>query len=300
MRLDVRERRANAGPAWQLIEVDLTNRHSHGAISWATLLLVLLLAGCKQPIYTQLSEAEANDVLLTLIKGGVDAQKRVQEGTFSVWVPEAEIATAIELLRADAQPSEHYSNLGEVFARNSLVSSPTEERIRYIYGLQQELAKTLSQIDGVLVARVHIVVPATDPFETAAKPSSASVFLKHRADINMQLVVPSVKDMVVRSIEGLAAESVSVSLFPARATITPPAQVPVTRFFGALVASRSVVTLWIIFIVPWVLVALLIVLLLHATGVRETMNRWLERRRSGRAADGSDGLELPDDERRAA
>lgn len=264
-------------------------------------LLALLLAGCKQPIYTKLSETEANDVLLTLIKGGVEAQKRGgEDGTFSVWVAEAEIATAIELLRADAQPSEHYSNLGEVFARNSLVSSPTEERIRYIYGLQQELAKTLSQIDGVLVARVHIVVPATDPFEATAKPSSASVFLKHRADINMQLVVPAVKDLVVRSIEGLTAESVAVSLFPARATITPPAQVPVTRFFGALVASRSVVTLWIIFTIPWILVAVLIVLLLHATGVRETVGRWLQRRRSGRMGEEADNLELPDDERRAA
>jgi type III secretion protein J len=265
------------------------------------ILLALTLAGCKQPIYTKLSEAEANDVLLTLIKGGVEAQKRTgEDGTFSVWVAEAEIATAIELLRADAQPSEHYSNLGEVFARNSLVSSPTEERIRYIYGLQQELAKTLSQIDGVLVARVHIVVPATDPFEATTKPSSASVFLKHRADINMQLVVPAVKDLVVRSIEGLTAESVAVSLFPARATITPPAQVPVTRFFGALVASRSVVTLWIIFTIPWILVAVLIVLLLHATGVRETVNRWMQRRRSGRTGEAADNLELPDDERHVA
>jgi type III secretion protein J len=264
------------------------------------ILLALALAGCKQPIYTKLSEAEANDVLLTLIKGGIEAQKRTgEDGTFSVWVSDAEIATAIELLRADAQPSEHYSNLGEVFARNSLVSSPTEERIRYIYGLQQELAKTLSQIDGVLVARVHIVVPATDPFEATTKPSSASVFLKHRADINMQLVVPAVKDMVVRSIEGLTADSVAVSLFPARATITPPAQVPVTRFFGALVASRSVVTLWIIFTIPWILVAVLIVLLLHATGVRETVSRWMQRRRSG-PGDEADNLELPDDERRVA
>jgi type III secretion protein J len=90
-----------------------------------------------------------------------------------------------------------------------------------------------------------------------------------------------------------------VSLFPARATITPPAQVPVTRFFGALVASRSVVTLWIIFTIPWILVAVLIVLLLHATGVRETVSRWMQRRRSV-PGDEADNLELPDDERRVA
>lgn len=264
------------------------------------LLMACVLSGCRQPIYTRLSETEANDVLLTLIKGGVDAQKRVaDEGTFSVWVPEAEIATAIELLRADAQPSEHYSNLGDVFARNSLVSSPTEERIRFIYGLQQELARTLSQIDGVLVARVHIVVPASDPFEAVAKPSSASVFLKHRADINMQLVVPQVKDLIVRSVEGLNADSVAVSLFPARATITPPTQVPVTRFFGALVASRSVVTLWIIFIVPWVIVAVLTVMLLHAARVRDALTRWMDQRRPDAGEINAADLELPSDGRRA-
>lgn len=247
---------------------------------WALSLLALLaLSGCKQPIYSHLTEAEANDVLLTLIRGGVEAEKRqADENTFSVVVPEAAVATAIELLRADAQPSEHYANLGEVFARNGLISSPTEERVRYIYGLQQELAKTLSQIDGVLVARVHIVLPTNDPFEPTAKPSSASVFLKHRADLNMQLALPSVKELVVRSIEGLSSETVSVTLFPARATLTAPAQLPVTQFFGALVASSSVSTLWLVFAVPWIIVAALIVLLVHAARVRELLHGLMERR----------------------
>jgi type III secretion protein J len=243
------------------------------------LLLLLALGGCEQAIYTRLTESEANDVLLTLIRGGVHAQKRESgETTFSVWVDDTDIAAAIELLRADAQPSEHYTNLGEVFARDGLISSPTEERIRFIYGLQQELARTLSQIDGVLVARVHIVVPAADPFDTAPKPSSASVFLKHRADLNTQTLVPAVKDLVVRSVEGLTVDSVSVVLFPARATLTAPAQVPVTRFFGALVASSSVTTLWIVFTVPWVLVAALIVMLLHASRVRDAVIALIARR----------------------
>jgi type III secretion protein J len=288
-----------------LVRQNAAIRRASGARACVLALLTIsLLAGCKQPIYTRLSEAEANDVLLTLIKGGVEADKRAaEEGMFSVWVSDAEIATAIELLRADAQPSEHYTSLGEVFARNGLVSSPTEERIRFIYGLQQELAKTLSQIDGVLVARVHIVVPASDPFAASTKPASASVFLKHRADMNMQLVVPSVKDLVVRSVEGLAAESVSVSLFPARTTMTPPAQVPVSRFFGALVASRSVATLWIVFTIPWLLVAALIVMLLRPAELREAAARWIRARR-GPSQDVStatdESMELQDDGRRAA
>ena len=250
------------------------------ALRICVLALLLGLGGCKQAIYTHLTESEANDVLLTLLSGGVQAQKRPSdEKTFGVWVPEGQIATAIELLRADAQPAEHYANLGEVFARNGLISSPTEERIRFIYGLQQELAKTLSQIDGVLLARVHIVVPANDPFETGIKPASASVFLKHRADMNLQLAVPAVKDLVVRSIEGLNADSVSVSLFAARPSLVAPAQAPVARFFGALVAPDSVPRLWLTFALPWVLVAALIVMLLHATRVRDAIASLVNARR---------------------
>lgn len=273
----------------------MQKHRSPGARGSAAALIVvaaLLLSGCKEAIYTRLTEAEANSVLLSLIRGGIPAEKRAgEEGTFSVWVADDEIATAIELLRADAQPSEHYTNLGEVFARNGLISSPTEERIRLIYGLQQELAKTLSQIDGVLVARVHIVVPATDPFDTTAKPSSAAVFIKHRDDMNMQALVMSVKDLVVRSVEGLAAETVSVNLFAARATATPPAQVPVTRFFGARVASSSVTTLWVIVAIPWVLVALLAVLLLHAARVRELLGRWVRRDRAEAISDPNELLQ---------
>lgn len=251
------------------------------------------LLGCKQAIYTNLTESEANDVLLSLVRGGIPAEKRVVDGNkFSVFVPDADIATAIELLRADAQPSEHYANLGEVFARNGLISSPTEERVRFIYGLQQELAKTLSQIDGVLLARVHIVVPANDPFGEDVKPASASVFLKYRSDMNMQLLIPAVKDLIVRSVEGLKPENVAVSLFPARATLTTPVTVPITRFFGANVAAASVTKLWIVFAVPWVLVAALVVMLLHATRLRELIAAALRTRRSPDSADASDGIPM--------
>jgi type III secretion protein J len=282
--------------------MDMTSMTGVRSKAWLLAIVLLALAGCKQAIYTELTEAEANDVLLTLIRGGVEAEKRASgEKTFAVWAPQGQIATAIELLRTDAQPSEHYADLGEVFARNGLISSPTEERIRFIYGLQQELAKTLSQIDGVLVARVHIVVPASDPLQAQAKPASASVFIKHRADMNMQLIVPQVKDLVVRSVEGVTGESISVSLFPARATLTPPAQVPVTRFFGALVAASSMPLLWILFAVPWLLVAALIVMLLHAARIRDAIAGVMQARRRGASAaeETLDDLD-PAEERRAA
>jgi type III secretion protein J len=263
----------------------------------ALLISVCALAGCKQAVYSQLTESEANDVLVTLLRGGIEAEKRpTDDKQFSVYVREADVATAIELLRADALPAQRYSSLGEVFERNGLISSPTEERMRYIHGLQQELSHTLSEIDGVVVARVHIVVPAQDALDTTVKPSSASVFVKHRPDLNMQLLVPAVKDLVVRSIEGLGPDNVSVSLFPARSTVTTGTQIPLTKFFGATVASSSTTILWILLAIPWLLVAAMLVMLLHASAVGSGFTRLLGGRKTREDEASTAGME----DRRAA
>lgn len=265
------------------------------------LLSILALAGCQQAIYTQLNETEANDVLLTLIRGGIEAEKRATDDKqFAVFVRDADVATAIELLRADAQPAQRYTSLGEVFERNGLISSPTEERMRYVHGLQQELSHTLSEIDGVVVARVHIVVPAKDALETTVKPSSASVFIKHRPDLNMQLLVPAVKDLVVRSIEGLGPDNVSVSLFPARPTATTGTQIPLTKFFGATVASSSTMILWILLAIPWLLVAVMLVMLLHASSLGPGFTRLLTRRGAATTERDSDVRPTPGMEGRRA
>jgi type III secretion protein J len=273
-------------------------RRAGGVIRVLALLIsVCALAGCKQAVYSQLTESEANDVLVTLLRGGIEAEKRpTDDKQFSVYVREADVATAIELLRADALPAQRYSSLGEVFERNGLISSPTEERMRYIHGLQQELSHTLSEIDGVVVARVHIVVPAQDALDTTVKPSSASVFVKHRPDLNMQLLVPAVKDLVVRSIEGLGPDNVSVSLFPARGTVTTGTQIPLTKFFGATVASSSTTALWILLAIPWLLVAAMLVMLLHASTVGSGFTRLF----AGRTSRGGEASTAGMEDRRAA
>ncbi len=234
------------------------------------LIIPLLLLGCKEEVYSHLSERDVNAMMLTLLKSGVSADKRVApDNSFSLLVDESQIAVAIEVLTANGQPQEAYASMNDIFAGNAMVATPTEERVRYLYGMEQSLAKTLSQIDGVLVARVHVVVPANDPLAVTQKPASASVFIKHRADMNMQSVVPAVKDLVVRSVEGLTPDNVSVTLFPSMVTSSLPAQVPVTRFLGTLVSASSLTALrWLVF-APWIAVVLLLVLLARATAIRQ-------------------------------
>ena len=91
-----------------------------------------------------------------------------------------------------------------------------------MYGLSQELSQTISSIDGVVQARVHIAVPEADPLSEEPKPSSASVFIRHSPDVDLSSQVGSIKALVTNSIEGLPYDRVTVVLFPARPVATPP------------------------------------------------------------------------------
>jgi type III secretion protein J len=183
----------------------------------AALILLFALAGCKVALYSNLNEQEANEIVAALSAEGIDASKNRLEGSnWQVEVEEGRMGSALELLRAQGLPAERYATMGEVFQKQGLVSTPSEERMRYIYAVSQELAQTLRNVDGVVAARVHVVIPANDPLGDKIRPSSAAVFIKHRPDVDIRLLAPAVKDMVAHSIEGLTHDQVSLSLFEAR------------------------------------------------------------------------------------
>jgi type III secretion protein J len=227
-------------------------RHSVATLALA-LLAVVTLPACQTDLHTKLTEHSANQMLQVLLEADIDARKQSPDGkTWTLTVDKDHLGPALTVLRANGLPSHDHTNLGEMFKKDGLISTPTEERVRFLHGISEELAATLSTIDGVVAARVHVVLPNNDPLATQVKPSSASVFIKHRVDVNTASLSPMVKNLVVRSVEGLSHEHVNVTL-----VATPlPQAVPRPRSgngvwwivlsamgVGALAAAAAVVRL---------------------------------------------------------
>jgi type III secretion protein J len=123
--------------------------------------------------------------------------------------------------------------MGQVFKKDGLVSSPMQERAQMIFALSQELSRTVSEIDGVLSARVHLVLPENDPLRQQLVPSSASVFIRHRSNTPVGTLVPQVKMLVANGVAGLSYDKVSVVLVPVEPQKATQGQdLEMVSFFG--------------------------------------------------------------------
>lgn len=186
------------------------------SLGCALLTLCLALTGCDEQttLHSQLEERQANLVMAALMDAGIDCRKTPgEEGTWNVLIPSSKFAHAVNLLEQRGLPRRTYQGVGETFKKTGMISSPTEERIRFMNALSQDLARTIADIDGVIDARVHVVLPENDPFAKNALPSSAAVAIRSRWDADLADLVPSVKSLVKNAIEGLQYEKISVTIF---------------------------------------------------------------------------------------
>ncbi len=200
-------------------------------IRLATLVFItfLLTACAPTPLYTSLGEQQANELMAVLLHAGVRANKSLSKDkkSWSVSVPRDQIPQAMKLLADRGLPRASKKTLGEVFEKKGFVSAGLELKARYLFGLSQELERTLMEIDGVMSARVHIALPEKDTVKGIVKPSSASVVIIARNGAEIVARETDVVAIVKDSIEGLDdINKVTVRFFTTDGSDLPEVEQP--------------------------------------------------------------------------
>jgi len=177
-------------------------------------IVVVLLLGCSAAIEHGLDEPAANEVVTSLERAGISASKGRDEGGdgFVISVAKADVVRSMELLRSLGLPRGRRTGFGEVYKQSGLLPTPTEERAKYVEALSGEIVKTLETVDGVVSARVHLVLPEPEPLAMDGKPrvpAQAAVLLKTRAGAS-PIAEPDVRKLVAGAVPGLDPAAVAV------------------------------------------------------------------------------------------
>src|SRR6185436_19979385 len=99
----------------------------------------------------------------------------------------------------------------EIFDKQTLGMTDFVQRLNYQRALQGELARSISELDSVEAARVHLAMPERSLFVSEERRPSASVVLKLRSGRTLAPEqISGVVHLVAASVEGLQASDVTV------------------------------------------------------------------------------------------
>ncbi len=73
-------------------------------------ILLCCLSACKEPLYTKLSEQDANEMMSILMTNGIDIEKKIdkKDQTLSLFVEKEQLPSAFTLLKQAGFPREPY------------------------------------------------------------------------------------------------------------------------------------------------------------------------------------------------
>lgn len=203
-------------------------------------LLTLLMVSCSSTnttILNNLSERDANIVVVFLESKGIKAEKKLVSTTgagaagaaakFNIEVAQKASVDAMAFLNQNGLPQRQGTTLLELFAKSGFMSTDKEETIRYQSGLAQQISNTIMMIDGVIDASVQLSFPQQneDAIQESQGRPTAAVFVKHQGvfdDPNTYLVL-KIKQLVAASVQNLSIDDVTVVSDKSRFTDVSPA-----------------------------------------------------------------------------
>lgn len=161
-------------------------------------------------VYPGLTESDRQSAYTALT--GAEFNAKIDSKTGELKVPDNRYHEARIFLASRGLPQS--ATAGGMDALNndtSMTTSQFMEQVRYINAMEQELARSISQIGSIQGARVHLASPKQSVFVRDRTPAKASVVVTPLAGrVVSESQVQAIVHMVASSVPHLSADDVSV------------------------------------------------------------------------------------------
>jgi flagellar M-ring protein FliF len=161
-----------------------------------------------QPLYSNLEPAEASEVTRYLTEKKISYH--LSGGGTTIEVPESDLYEARLALASQGLP--HSGSVGySIFDQSNLGMTDFLQKVNYRRALEGELARTITSLNEVQAARVHIVIPEERLFAEQQKDATASVVLKlrHVAGLSKPQI-NGITHLLASSVEGLTPGNITI------------------------------------------------------------------------------------------
>jgi type III secretion protein J len=201
------------------------------AASMVLITFLLPLCGCmSRDLQSGLSEQDAQEIVVLLKQNGLEAypvrEASADHDAAPAWTVKVKggsrnLLVAWQVMQDNGLPRQKLKGLEEVFSNKGMIPTASEEKARMLLALSGELTRTIRSVNGVVDARVQVVLPENSPLIDKAQwsPPTASVLVKHQGP-SPPLTEDEIRRLVARGIEGLQPENVAVIY--KRISATPP------------------------------------------------------------------------------
>lgn len=158
-------------------------------------------------LYKDLESRDAGSIVAILEGRQVPFELR-GDGT-EIYVPRDQVARMRMAAAEEGLPLG--GSVGyEIFDNtDSLGTTSFVQNVNLLRALEGELARTISSLDGVEAARVHLVLPKREVFARQTQQPSASIMLKARGNLGRDRVA-AVQNLAAAAVPGLEPGRVSV------------------------------------------------------------------------------------------
>ena len=159
-------------------------------------------------VASNLDPAQTGNAEKALASAGVGY--RVAAGGTELDVPSGQLSQARIALATKgvlgSSPSSSFSS----FSKSSLGTTDFQQQVQYQQALQDEIAQTIEQIQGVNSATVTLVLPQETLFADQQSPASAAVLLNGGANLDSGTVA-GIARLVSSSVKGLDSKNVTIT-----------------------------------------------------------------------------------------